>query len=208
MYIETVLCAESRVFAGLRSGALTEIGQDSEQLILRPQELWFAPRSVVEGRRDYRQLIPYVVMLCGDSVLAYRRTKHSSARSLHGLLSLGFGGHVGLEDVVLSNRELDVEATLSRAARREVSEEIYCSAPSRRRRMGMVYDDQDPVSEVHVGLVELWELPTGVVRAAEPTIGDCIWIRIPELVRYVGQMESWSAICARQLTAILAADCA
>src|SRR6267142_7199164 len=72
---------------------------------------WLAPRESVEQWSAFRQLIPYVVLANSETVCVYRRSRAGGERRLHDRLSIGFGGHIGLEDVVLVDGKIDVAAT-------------------------------------------------------------------------------------------------
>src|SRR5699024_3508131 len=75
----------------------------------------------------YKQLIRYVLSESeqGDSSLVYRRLVGAGEERLHGLLSIGVGGH--MNDV----REVaDIDSKLSVNAARELEEEVGLSAES------------------------------------------------------------------------------
>jgi hypothetical protein len=83
--------------------------ENYDQLI-KPQHLGLLPRAVCEFDTTWAQIIPYVVLTRGSKYAVYVR-KGTETR-LHGKLSLGIGGHIGVSDV-----GLDWEAsTLSQGA--------------------------------------------------------------------------------------------
>jgi predicted NUDIX family phosphoesterase len=194
---ETILCIETAV---LRERAeplgFVPAGQIDPEGFLRDENLWLAPRPVVEYREDFRQIIPYVILRHEDSVAIYRRTAAGGETRLHGLFSIGFGGHIRLSDIVARGDSIDVKATLSGAASREVDEEVFHSALERRDLIGIIYDDADAVSRVHLGVVELWSLKEARLEPAEDSICECRFVRLDELGSYSKQMEGWSRLCA------------
>ena len=89
--------------AGFRSAQPAEI----ERFLCRA-ELWFGPRALLERNSSFRQIIPYIVLVDDGQVVAYERAERGSEARLHGMLSIGMGGHVGLEDAVISGGELNI----------------------------------------------------------------------------------------------------
>ena len=51
------------------------------------------PRYQCETDESLQQIIPHIVLTCGDHVLAYTRLGGSEKR-LNGVISVGFGGHI------------------------------------------------------------------------------------------------------------------
>src|SRR5262245_38321577 len=70
-----------------------------------PKSILYLNRSEAEQDKRYKQLIPYVLIFCQDRILRYRRGKGGQETRLHGLYSVGVGGHISEEDHGLfSNR--------------------------------------------------------------------------------------------------------
>jgi len=58
---------------------------------------FFLPREEVENKPEYKQLIPYIIIIDNnDNVLLYERS--GKEKRLHGLYSCGIGGHIDIED--------------------------------------------------------------------------------------------------------------
>ncbi len=55
-------------------------------------------RSETELDKRYKQLIPYALIICNGKILRYRRGKGGQETRLHGLYSVGVGGHLAEED--------------------------------------------------------------------------------------------------------------
>lgn len=75
---------------------------------------------------DFIQIIPYVFVKHEGKFLAYNRSKEAETR-LDGLLTLGFGGHINLEDYAQYNsgfQKRGVMDWIKVAAARELSEEL------------------------------------------------------------------------------------
>lgn len=193
---ETILCIEEK-FLGERLTAkgFVSINEANPDSLLVPEYLWFIPRILIEHRQDFRQIIPYIILHYDDAIVLYERTPKSSEERLHGLLSIGFGGHVRLTDIVFDNEFLDVGATLSRAVYRELEEEVRHSVVKHREPVGMICDDADTVSRVHLGVVELWTLSDLSIASVDPSICECKFVSLDELSSYEKRMENWSRLC-------------
>ena len=94
--------------------------------LLVPELMQYRPRSDVEDDPGFKQIIPYVVFRCGDSVFCYTRGKSQGEARLHRLRSLGVGGHVAEEDAE-GRKSLDAYQS---AMRRELDEEVKSRAPA------------------------------------------------------------------------------
>lgn len=100
-------------------------------------------RAALEENLAYRQILPYKVItqLGADGrqrIVGYRRLKAGGESRLYGLMSIGFGGHIDLEDVVTCEGEpdsperstVDLEATVRASSRRELGQEVHCITAS------------------------------------------------------------------------------
>jgi predicted NUDIX family phosphoesterase len=159
--------------------------------LLVPELARFLPRSEVEDDPSLKQIIPYVVFRCGDSVFCYTRGKSQGEARLHRLRSLGVGGHVAETDA-------DGRATLEAydmAMRREIDEEVAVSSDGRIRLVGLINDDSTPVGQVHLGVVHVYDLERPEVAPREEGLADCEFLSLADLEPLRGQFETWSQIC-------------
>ncbi|NLH00716.1 MAG: hypothetical protein GX488_02235, partial [Clostridiales bacterium] len=78
----------------------------------------FLPRSEAENDPSHKQIIPYVVICRGDEVFVTRRLNKGGETRLHGLLSIGGGGHINPKSDGCGS---DV---LKRGMEREIEEEV------------------------------------------------------------------------------------
>ena len=201
---EKILCVETAIAdRALGATGFIPIERVDTAALLLSDNLWFAPRRLVEEREDFRQIIPYVMLRHGDSVNLYERTPKGGERRLHGLLSIGFGGHVRLPDAVLAGSCLDVAATLLRATHRELDEEVRYASVDDRRIVGVIFDDADAVSRVHLGIAEMWTLVEPFVARAEAAVRECRFVSISDLEQHADRMERWSQLCTMFLTGVL-----
>lgn len=162
-----------------------------EMLDLDLSGLWIGPRTSLESNEAFRQLIPYIVLRVDGNVVSYVRTSEGSEGRLHGRRSIGFGGHVELNDIVARNGTLDVTATLENAASREVKEEIGPVLPIERKWRGVLVSNHSPVSRVHIGIVAYWRVAGVGSTHDEGSIGDVQITPAKEIAPMA--LEDWSA---------------
>ena len=138
-----------------------------------------------------KQIIPYVVLRCGDSVFCYTRGKSQGEARLHRRRSVGVGGHVAESD---AEGRRSIEA-YQMAMRRELDEEVEVASPGAMRLVGLINDDSTPVGSVHLGVVHLLELERPEVRPREEGLAEAEFVPISQLSRSWDEFETWSQIC-------------
>jgi predicted NUDIX family phosphoesterase len=156
--------------------------------------IWLGPRAVLEHTEDYRQIIPYIVLQHGSRFIRYTRMPSGGENRLHGRTSIGVGGHVDLGDIMTTGESIDLFGTLSRAAEREVSEELGAVECKEKTWVGVLVENDTAVGRVHIGLVGLWQLsalPSGV---AEEALGEVAHCSIEELKADCERLETWSCM--------------
>src|SRR5271156_577764 len=96
---ERVLCFERKLFEKL--GVFQGLSLEVERylpVVTAPRDLTYLNRSDAEQNRSYKQLIPYALLICNGRILRYQRGKLGGEKRLHGLYSVGIGGHISEED--------------------------------------------------------------------------------------------------------------
>jgi predicted NUDIX family phosphoesterase len=159
--------------------------------LLVPELAQFRPRSEVEDDPGFKQIIPYVIFRSGDSVFCYTRGKSQGEARLHRLRSLGVGGHVAEADA-------DGRATLDAyemALSRELDEEVEIQSDGAIRRIGLINDDSNPVGQVHLGVVHLYELEQPAVIPREDGLAEAEFVALDRVRDLRAQFETWSQIC-------------
>src|SRR2546421_1367086 len=93
---EKVLCFERKLLeeAGLFQGLSLEI-QKYLPVVTSRSNLLYLNRSDAEQDKRYKQLIPYVLVICDRRILRYQRGRGGQETRLHGVYSVGIGGHAG-----------------------------------------------------------------------------------------------------------------
>lgn len=160
-------------------------------MLLTPELAHFRPRSEVEDDPSLKQIIPYVIFRTSSSVFCYTRGKSGGEARLRRLRSLGVGGHVEEADA-------DGRATLEAyemALRRELDEEVRITSPGILRRVGLINDDSNPVGQVHLGVVHLYELERPEVTPLEDALAEASFVPLAQLAELRDGFETWSQIC-------------
>jgi predicted NUDIX family phosphoesterase len=90
-------------------------------VILEPKNNSFMARAQAETNPAFKQIIPYVVITDGKSILHYVRGKKAGEQRLVSKGSVGFGGHINDEDHTLFAFGMQA---FQDAVKREVCEEL------------------------------------------------------------------------------------
>lgn len=102
-------------------------------------------RGDMEEDPSFKQLISYCIIRNNDETLVYKRLDGGGEARLHGLLSIGVGGH--MNDV---ESEAAIEGKLRVNAARELEEEVGLSADDVKNIEihGLINDDGNDVGKV------------------------------------------------------------
>jgi predicted NUDIX family phosphoesterase len=160
----------------------------------------FQPRARAETDPNFKQIIPYVVVTDGKSILHYVRGKKAGEQRLVAKGSIGIGGHINDEDHSLFTTGLQA---FQDAVRREVCEELAIQGAFDARPVGLINDDSTEVGRVHFGIVHVLFRTPEKVRKNEQVITQVEFVPIEELKAKRGQMETWSQLCLDNLDALL-----
>ena len=148
----------------------------------------FLPRADAEENPDYKQIIPYVAVVKPGRVFASRRLGAGGEARLHGLISIGFGGHINPADDDGGN-------PLMEGLRRELGEELCVESPGALRFLGVINDDTNAVGSVHLGLLFSLEAG-GDVAVLETEKLEGFWLEAQTLPDYYEEMETWSQLAS------------
>lgn len=148
-----------------------------------------------EINTDFKQPIPYIVIRRENELYVTERLEGAGESRLHGKLSLGAGGHMNpLESDMYSFHNVLIENT-----QRELEEELEIVTGSEAfpKVIGLINDDSEPVSQVHIGILGIIELAPEdevTVRETEQLAGQ--WISIEQLKEKetYDRLENWSKI--------------
>jgi predicted NUDIX family phosphoesterase len=160
----------------------------------------FMARAQAEVNPAYKQVIPYVIITDGRSILHYVRGKKAGEQRLVAKGSIGIGGHINDEDHTLFSFGLQA---FQDAVRREVCEEVSIQGEFDAKPVGLINDDSTEVGQVHLGVVHVLFRRPDQVRRNEQVITQMEFLPIEELKAKREHMETWSQLCLDNIGAIL-----
>lgn len=160
----------------------------------------FQLRAKAETDPNFKQIIPYVVVTDGKSILHYVRGKKAGEQRLVAKGSIGIGGHINDGDHTLFAFGLQA---FQDAVQREVCEELAIQDEFDAKPVGLINDDSTEVGRVHFGIVHLLFRTPEKVRKNEQVITQVEFVPIEELKTRREKMESWSQLCLDNLDALL-----
>jgi predicted NUDIX family phosphoesterase len=143
----------------------------------------FAPRPEMEQRREWKQVIPYLVLRDRGDYFLMQRTRGGADARLHDRWSIGVGGHLNPGD-----------RDLLGGLRREWREELDADFEPEFELVGLLNDDTTDVGAVHLGAVYVAEAAgrAVAVREVEKLRGA---FASPADVRAVAaDLETWSQL--------------
>ena len=197
---ENVLCFKRTLLDEL--GSFQGLSLDVERylpLIKDWVNLTYRIRSEAETNLNYKQLIPYVLIICNNKILRYQRGKGGGGNRLHGLYSIGVGGHIDDTDHNMFSTDA---AGYQEGMMREVQEEVDVKVESESM-VAVINDDSTEVGKVHFGIVHIMHVSN------EDVVGNRSGIKAPEFVDILAiqenpdNYESWSQLCLEQLNVLL-----
>jgi predicted NUDIX family phosphoesterase len=169
-------------------------------VILEPKNNSFQPRARAETDPTFKQIIPYVLITDGKSILHYVRGKKAGEQRLAAKGSIGIGGHINDEDHTLFAVGLQA---FQEAVKREVCEELSIQGEFIARPVGLINDDSTDVGRVHFGVVHVLFCTPDKVKKNEQVITQVEFVPIEELKAKREQMETWSQLCLDNLDVFL-----
>jgi predicted NUDIX family phosphoesterase len=177
---------------------------------------FYLPRYDIEQDGSYTQLLTYVLVRHGDSLLAYRRGTYTRvAQFLQGSFCVGFGGHVVEDDLDLFSLET---MGVFECAARELNEELCLPAEDRERLkryegleiLGVINDDSSDVGRRHIAFVMQYGVSSSLqwkkpLREWDPPLRNEKGITQLQWVSarrssgvLLWSFEYWSQLCLRE----------
>jgi predicted NUDIX family phosphoesterase len=168
---------------------------------------FFVERERAERTPEWKQVIPYSIVLFAGQVLLLERLKAGGEARLHHKLSIGVGGHVNPADLAASTAAGRGRALglLEAGARRELEEELELGGEISIESVGLINDDTNPVGAVHVGLVQRVTAEGRVsIRETNALRGGLVEPdELRGLLARGANLESWSALLVERLDELL-----
>lgn len=162
----------------------------------------FLPRDEVEADPSLKQIIPYVVLFNAQSIFCVQRLPAQSESRLHGLLSVGIGGHINPLPKPAGFTEL-----LDANAHRELEEELCLPSRPAITWVAWINDDSTPVGRVHAGLLGLAEVDPAGMAIRETRHMQGRFVPYAELRTLRSKFETWSQLVLDHWPALQAAGC-
>lgn len=135
-------------------------------------------RPAAENDPAFKQWIPYVLVQNDCQQLAAYPRRGTEAR-LHGLWSVGIGGHINLQDLRAAKVSSDLrhfwQQALWAGLRRELQEEFPAAARGTTRFLGLIHESCTKVGRVHLGAVFFHEV-CGKPHPPGPELTDLQWL--------------------------------
>ena len=185
-HTELVMVVPAEVLAPLL-GSARFVTQDVDRIIdVIVKNHRYVERPYAEHAGEYRQIIPYAVLTGEKGFFLVKRLKAQTEKRLHGLYSLGMGGHINpteesAADVILAGM------------RRELAEEVGAECPENPRCLGVINDHSAEVSNYHLGL--LYRIDTSAeISVVETKKMTGRWVSAREVDEKFAELESWSQI--------------
>ena len=197
---ERVLCFERALFEklGVFQGITLEVDKYLP-VVTATANVSYLNRSAAEQDRRYKQLIPYALILCGNKILRYQRGRRGGETRLHGLYSVGVGGHISEEDKGLFTSGIGYHDAMKRELMEEVAIDVTKEAA-----VAVINDDSTDVGFVHLGIVHVVFVPDESVANRRSGINSPEFVTINEAMEDPAAYESWSRFCIENLNALLA----
>lgn len=163
--------------------------------LLKSENHVVKPRSRAETDPTFKQLVVYLILRNDrKNYLAYSRSPKSGDSRLHNKFSIGFGGHVNIDD-----------KEPIKAVKRELAEELIITPGGAALISldGFINDDTDEIGKVHFGLVYSIDIipeAEKTIKANDPNISDLRWVSADVVETNYATLEGWSRHVIRFLT--------
>ncbi len=196
---ERVLCFPRKLLEDL--GVFQGLSLEIEKYlpaVTSSEHILYLNRSDAEQDRRYKQLIPYVLVICQDKILRYRRGKGGQETRLHGMYSVGVGGHISEEDHGLFSNRLGYHEGM----RRELMEEVAV-AEVKDAAVAVINDDSTEVGYVHFGVVHVMHVANEAIVGRRSGIVAPEFIPLADALKDLSAYESWSRFCLEHLELLL-----
>ena len=166
------------------------------------------PRHIADNKSDssvalgklFPQILGYVQLVNEQGeILSYARK--GKEKGLHGMRSIGVGGHVSHEELITAIYRSDEPTQLPKLTeliqlglRRELIEEVGIDIGTYMEANQLLVSDSNITSQVHVGLPMQLNVKESDISLDESEFLDARWISVEELKATVDIYEPWSQL--------------
>ena len=171
------------------------------------------PRHIADNKSDssvalgklFPQILGYVQLVNEQGeILSYARK--GKEKGLHGLRSIGVGGHVSHEELITAIYRSDEPTQLPKLTeliqlglRRELLEEVGIDIGTYMEANQLLVSDSNTTSRVHVGLPMQLNVVESDISLEESEFLDARWISVEELKATVDIYEPWSQLIIQDM---------
>ena len=171
------------------------------------------PRHIADNKSDssvalgklFPQILGYVQLVNEQGeILSYARK--GKEKGLHGLRSIGVGGHVSHEELVTAIYRSDEPTQLPKLTeliqlglRRELLEEVGIDIGTYMEANQLLVSDSNITSQVHVGLPMQLNVVESDIVLEESEFLDARWINVEELKATEDLYEPWSQLLIQNM---------
>ena len=171
------------------------------------------PRHIADNKSDssvalgklFPQILGYVQLINEQGeILSYARK--GKEKGLHGMRSIGVGGHVSHEELVTAIYRSDEPTQLPKLTeliqlglRRELLEEVGIDIGTYMEANQLLVSDSNITSQVHVGLPMKLHVKEADISLDDSEFLDARWISVEELKATVDIYEPWSQLIIQQM---------
>jgi predicted NUDIX family phosphoesterase len=148
----------------------------------------FMPRDDAEYNFEHKQVIPYVIIRNGNNYLLLKRLTGQTEKRLHNKYSLGIGGHINPESTMTGDN------IIIKGLYKELNEEVSVDDPADLSFVGIINDESNSVSKVHLGLLYELQTKSPGYRVLETEKMTAQWVTWDELREVYDGLETWSQI--------------
>lgn len=184
--MEKVMVVPSSVISPFL-GSINYITKNIDQIIhVIYSSYQFVDRTYAEYAPEYKQIIPYTILINESQYFLTKRLKKQTENRLHGMYSIGIGGHINPEESTANNI---IMAGMSR----ELLEEVGIKLVGNHHCVGVINDLSTDVSNFHIGLV--YPICTSNnISVVEKNKMTGHWATEEEINSKIDRLESWSQI--------------
>jgi len=164
---------------------------------IEPGDVMLGQRKKLELSPQFRQVITYAVLQCGDKIAVYSRTASGGESRLHGKVSCGFGGHVDLADIEFDKESSVIyfDTTVKKAAIREINEEVEINRSLSLSDIEIlpekIVSSESDVDAVHIGLVTIIHLDSENISSKEDQL-NILGFKTPSEILEYPEIENWT----------------
>lgn len=195
---KVLCCRKSEIPQAWLTGGLVKVSASKMFDVLGLAAPRWVERCEAEVDEAIVQIIPYATLELQSGKIAMYRRAGSEGR-LHGLASVGVGGHIDPGD---ATGDFGWMRTIQEAIAREVLEELPGIMAVNHDWLGVLHDPSTPVGRVHMG-VAMRLFVCGPVDPG-PEILDLAWLDPGDVIKAnYTQLEPWSRMMMDEIGATI-----